>query len=319
VFRSRNIGRYRLEHRIGTGGMGEVWAAFDEQLKRRVALKILRPDIGAQEGSIARFEREVMATAELEHPNTVRIFDHGVTHDGLWYYAMELLQGEHLASLIHREGPLPIPRAIHLIHQAARALAEAHAHGIVHRDIKSENLLVTTVGGEFDVVKVIDFGIARVSRSSEVAAMTTVGWLAGTPGYISPEAAQGEPVEAPADVYALGITLYHAVTGTLPFHADNAVGFLYKHIHEVPVSPSQRLGRPVPVDVENVLACCLAKAPAARFRHAGDLVRALEACADAGRWRAAPQHSPSTAAPDTGYDGKTHQYATRIMSAKRPA
>ncbi|HYU15557.1 MAG TPA: serine/threonine-protein kinase, partial [Candidatus Acidoferrum sp.] len=158
VFEARSLGRYRLKQRIGAGGMGEVWAAHHQALKRDVAVKILRPETRGDAGAIARFEREVRATAELTHPNTVRVFDYGVTEDGLWYYAMELLEGRDLHAIVSLEGPLAPMRAARLVRQAAKALAEAHARGIVHRDIKPENLFVTALGGESEFVKVLDFG-----------------------------------------------------------------------------------------------------------------------------------------------------------------
>jgi serine/threonine protein kinase len=148
-----------------------------------------------------------MTTATLSHPNTVRIYDHGATEDGLWYYAMELLEGRDLSTIVREAGPMQPARAVHLVRQAARALAEAHAVGIVHRDIKPENVFVATLGGEKDFVKVLDFGIARAGRVRD-ARLTTTGWVAGTPAYVSPEAARGESADAPADVYGLGMVLY---------------------------------------------------------------------------------------------------------------
>src|SRR5690606_19918974 len=157
VFETRSLGRYTLKHRLGAGGMGEVWAAHHRALRRDVAVKILKPETRGEPGAVARFEREVRATAELVHPPTVRVFDYGVTEDGLWYYAMELLDGDDLHALVSREGPLEPARAARLIWQAAKALGEAHARGIVHRDVKPENLFVTRIGGEGEFVKVLDF------------------------------------------------------------------------------------------------------------------------------------------------------------------
>lgn len=283
VFTSRSIGRYRLNRRIGRGGMGEVWIAFHEQLKRNVALKILRPDASTSDATIARFEREVAATAELSHPNTVRIFDHGVTDDGLWYYAMELLHGVDLATLIRRVGPLPPARALHLVRQAARALAEAHAHGIIHRDVKPENIFITTLGGEPDFVKVLDFGIAKLDRE-DGARLTTTGYIAGTPAYLPPEVATGSSADARADVYGLGGTLYFALTATTPFGVDNARDVLKRHLTEPLEPPSKRRGDPVPPDLEAVVMTSMEKEPKERYRHAGAMVEALDGCADAQNW-----------------------------------
>ncbi len=281
VFQSRSIGRYRLERRIGEGGMGEVWVAWDEQLRRDVALKILRPEAGTQAAAVARFEREIMATAALSHPNTVRIFDHGVTDDGLWYYAMELLTGVDLYELVAAEGPLSAGRAIHVARQAAGALAEAHRRGLVHRDLKPENVFVAEQGGEQDFVKVLDFGIVRMTQSDEVR-LTGTGWVAGTPAYVSPEVAAGGDAGPPADVYGLGGVLYFALTSTAPFDAESSVALLRMHISAEPELPSVRRGQPLPPLLEATIMRCLAKRPEDRFADAGELARALDECAAAG-------------------------------------
>lgn len=278
VFRSRSIGRYRLDRRIGKGGMGEVWVAWHDQLSRDVALKILRPQEGTQEAEVTRFEREIKATAALTHPNTVRIFDHGVTEDGLWYYAMELLTGEDLQRLVERQGPVSPERVVRLGRQAAGALAEAHESGIVHRDVKPENLFIAEQGGERDFVKVLDFGIAQ-QLSSDEPRLTGTGWVAGTPAYLSPEAAAGMDVGPPADVYALGAVLYYAITGTAPFQAAQAQRLLQLHMSVAPEPPSDRLGRELPALLEHVILRCLEKSPAERFESAAALAHALDECA----------------------------------------
>ncbi|MEM6997191.1 MAG: protein kinase, partial [Myxococcota bacterium] len=276
VFTTRSIGRYRLERRIGRGGMGEVWLAWHDQLRRKVALKILRPDAGTDPGSVARFEREVMATAALAHPNTVRIFDHGVTDDGLWYYAMELLEGEDLHRLVARDGEIEPARAVALLRQAAGAIGEAHRRRIVHRDLKPENLFIAQLGGEADFVKVLDFGIARVTNSAETR-LTGTGWVAGTPAYLSPEAATGSEVGPPGDVYGLGAVLYFAVTGSPPFAAANSMALMQLHVSAAVESPSDRLGIDLPDDLEAVILRCLEKDPEDRFADADELAAALDA------------------------------------------
>ena len=287
VYASRSIGRYRLDKRIGRGGMGEVWVAYHEQLKRNVALKILRPEAGTDPQTVARFEREVMATAELAHPNTIRIYDHGVTEDGLWYYAMELLSGEDLGTLVRRVGPLPPARALYLARQVARALAEAHAHGIIHRDVKPENLFITTLGGEADFVKVLDFGIAKIDRADS-SNLTTTGFVAGTPAYVAPEVAVGSSADARADVYGIGGTLYFALTGTIPFKSANPRELFYKHLREPLESPSNRIGRELPADIERIVLKAMSKRPEDRYEHAGEMVEALDACEDADEWQPEP-------------------------------
>ncbi len=283
LFEARSLGRYRLKRRIASGGMGDIWVAHHAGLKRDVAVKILRPD--AQErvsNAVSRFEREVRATTELVHPNTVRVFDYGVTEDGLRYYVMELLEGETLREHVDRLGPLQPARAVHIIGQAARALAEAHEHGIVHRDVKPENVFLTSLGGEHDFVKVLDFGIAKVTNVD--ATMTGTGWILGTPAYLSPEAAMGKEADARSDVYAVGAVLYFLLCGRPPFEGDNPALTMMAHIMHVPAPPSVKLGRPLPRDLEAVVMRALNKEPDQRFASASELALALAACDLAGKW-----------------------------------
>jgi serine/threonine-protein kinase len=263
--------------------MGDVWLAYHPGLKRDVAVKILKPEEQERStGAQARFEREVRATAELKHPNTVRVFDYGATEDGLWYYVMEFLEGETLAEHVERLGPLPPARAVHIVGQAARALAEAHEHRIVHRDIKPDNIFLTALGGEHDFVKVIDFGIAKVNRPD--GTKTNTGWVLGTPEYISPEVATGECADARSDVYALGAVLHFLLCGRPPFEADNAAGLLFAHVNHSASPPSSVLGRPLPSDVEAVVLRALAKDPSSRYATGAELALALASCRVAGKW-----------------------------------
>jgi serine/threonine-protein kinase len=283
VFEARSLGRYRLKRRLASGGMGDVWVAYHAGLKRDVAIKILKPEEQERSASaLPRFEREVRATAELVHPNTVRVFDYGITEDGLRYYVMELLEGETLARHVANFGPLAPARAVHIIGQAARALGEAHEHGIVHRDIKPENLFLTSMGGEHDFVKVIDFGIAKDQNAD--ATVTGTGWVLGTPSYLSPEVAMGKPADARSDVYALGAVLYFLLCGQPPFEDDNVGALVFAHIHERPLAPSRKLGRQLPTDVEAAVMRALEKAPESRFATAMDFAMALSSCTLAGKW-----------------------------------
>jgi serine/threonine-protein kinase len=283
IFEARSLGRYKLKKRLAAGGMGDVWMAYHPSLKRDVALKILRPDALERSASaLSRFEREVRATSELMHPNTVRVFDYGATEDGLWYYVMELLEGETLAQHVTRLGPLAPARALHIVGQAARALGEAHERGIVHRDVKPENLFLTSLGGEHDFVKVIDFGIAKL-QSADVT-MTDTGAVLGTPAYISPEVAMGKAADARSDVYGLGTVLYFLLCGKPPFDGDTAGAVIFQHVHERPASPSRVLGRQLPADVEIVVMRALEKDPAARYETAAELAFALAGCSLAGSW-----------------------------------
>jgi eukaryotic-like serine/threonine-protein kinase len=271
---ARQIGRYQLRRRIGSGGMGEVWAAFFPALRREVAIKIIRK---ADAGAVARFEREVRATSELTHPNTVRVFDFGHTEDGLWYYTMELLEGESVAGLVRREGALSPARARHLTLQAAQALAEAHARGIVHRDVKPENLFVTAMGGQPDFLKVLDFGIAKVAPGIAGTSHTTTGFIQGTPGFIAPEVIRGEPADERADVYGLGAVAYAMLTGSTPFSGDNTVALLEQTLSGHIEPPSQRVQTAIPRELEEVVMRCLEREPDRRFRSAAEVAAALAA------------------------------------------
>jgi serine/threonine-protein kinase len=249
-----------------------------------VAIKILRNEARmGSDNAVLRFEREARATAELLHPNTVRVFDYGATEDGLLYYVMELLEGETLAEHVERLGPLPAARAVHIIGQAARALGEAHVRGIVHRDIKPENLFLTSLGGEHDFVKVLDFGIAKIMQDTDPT-MTRTGWLLGTPRYISPEVVSGKPADARSDVYGLGAVLYFLLCSKPPFDGESASAVVFAQVHHKPTPPSQRIGRPIPADLEAVVMRALRKDPNERYESASVFALALSSCTVAGKW-----------------------------------
>jgi serine/threonine-protein kinase len=275
VFEARSLGHYRLRRCIGAGGMGEVWEAHDGVLKKEVAVKILRPDLepAEREVAVARFRREVKAMSELHHPNTVQVLDYGVTDDGIWYYAMELLAGETLQELVKRDGPLAPERAAALMSQAAAALGHAHEHGIVHRDVKPSNLFIL----DGDRVKVLDFGIASVaSIEKSGVGLTSAGVVLGTPLFISPEAAAGKPVGAPGDVYGLGAVLYYALTGAPPFRGSTPNELYAAHMSAPAQAPSVRAGHEMPGQLDEIVLRCLAKEPADRFPSASELSKALK-------------------------------------------
>lgn len=300
LYKARTVGRYELLRPLGRGGMGEVWVAWHQSLRQQVALKILR--VGNDGAAAARFEREVAATTKLRHPNTVRVYDFGHTHDGFWYYAMELLDGETLAELITREGPLPIARSLSLLRQAARALAEAHRFGIIHRDIKPENLFVSTPAGERDVIKILDFGVASITAEVPAAGVTEPLGLrdrldddatepghadsepiaaterVGTPLYVSPEVARGDGATHRSDIYALGCVLYYMLTARPPFVERDAEALLRAHAEKQPPSPSLYLSSSLPDYIETLIMRCLAKDPAQRYEDADALVAGIDLC-----------------------------------------
>ncbi len=268
VFESRSIGRYKLQRRIGKGGMGEVWQAHDRATRRKVALKILSPEHGRSPAAIARFEREIQATSELIHPSTIRIYDWGVTDDGVWYYAMELLEGAGLDVLVRRAGPLPPALVVHLGIGAARAIAEAHGRGIIHRDLKPANLFVVSLAGEADFLKVLDFGVARVG--AEDASITQAGAVIGTPAFMPPEVLAGAPWSEAGDVWALAASLYFALTGKTPREAGAP-----------PPPPSASVA--VPRELDDALVRALDDDPARRPQTGAELAAALVA-AQAGAY-----------------------------------
>jgi serine/threonine protein kinase len=271
---SETLGRYSLVRQIGHGGMGQIWLATDKSLGRPVALKLLRQD-AANENSVARFEREAEATSMLRHPNTVRVLDFGVGAAGDIYYTMELLEGRDLAEEVRQVGPLPVPRAMHFIRQAASALAEAHRAGLVHRDIKPANLFVTNDGFERDFLKVVDFGIARVLEAPTETSLTAQGTILGSPEYLSPEAALMEEVGPPGDVYALGATLFFMLTGRPPFEHENVLALIAAHAFEAPPPLATLVSEPVPEALDAIIARCLRKDPSERYADASALFDAL--------------------------------------------
>ncbi len=283
VFQARQLGRYRLKARIGSGGMGEVWLAWDEGLKRDVALKILARQATGRD--LARFEREAFAASSLQSPHTIRVFDFGASDDGVWFIAMEHLDGADLATLVADRGALSIARAVRFARHACASLGEAHSGGIVHRDIKPANLFVTNAGDQFDILKLLDFGIAKVARDEEDATVTQAGWIAGTPAYMSPEVCSGASVaDARSDIYSLGAVIYYLLTGTPPFTTENVAALMMAHVNETPETPSQRLGALIPHDLEAAILKCLEKRPEARFQRIRDLDAALARCAVGLPW-----------------------------------
>jgi eukaryotic-like serine/threonine-protein kinase len=280
VSHARQLGSYRLVERIGRGGMGEVWKAEHRLFARPAAIKLIAGH-GMLEGSgrVAeeRFRREAEAAAGLRSPHTIQLYDFGITRDRRLYYVMELLEGSDLESLVSRYGPQPPARVACILRQACRSLAEAHARGLVHRDIKPGNLHISRIGLEYDFVKVLDFGLVKGDGRwvREDVRLTAPESLSGTPAYMAPEMAAGEAVDARADLYALGCVGYFLLTGSLVFEGDNALQLVLKHIQTEPVPPSLRLGRPVPDALERVILGCLAKAPGARPADAAILADAL--------------------------------------------
>jgi len=281
VRRAESVGQYRIEAEIGQGSMGVVYRARHALLRRPTAIKVLDPAITGPE-TLERFEREVRETSRLTHPNTIRVFDYGHTADGLFFYAMELLDGADLAQVVARTGRMPAARVIHVLSQACAALREAHGLGLVHRDVKPGNIMLCRHGGEHDFVKVVDFGLVK-DVSPGAARLTQVGLISGTPETLAPEVIQGAPASPAADLYGLGCVAYFLLTGRPIFDVAAPLEFLVKHQDEAPVPPS-RHAADVPRDLETVVLRCLEKDPARRHPGAGALRGALQRCRDARMW-----------------------------------
>jgi len=282
---ARKLGQYLLKQRLGAGGMGEVHLAEHVLLRRPCAIKLIRPERAGDPTNLLRFEREVQTTATLTHPNTVQIFDYGHADDGTFYYVMEYLAGLTLEQLVRQHGPLPEARAVHFLRQLCGALREAHAVGLIHRDIKPGNVMVCERGGVHDVAKLLDFGLVLpqgVGQDGE--RLTQEGAIAGTPAYVSPEQAGGrQDLNAPSDIYSVGCLAYFLLTGQPPFAGRPAVRMLAAHMYEPPTPLTSR--RPeVTEELQAVVLRCLAKEPGERFASAPDLETALAACPMAGRW-----------------------------------
>jgi serine/threonine-protein kinase len=261
-------------------------------LRRPTALKLMLPGRVSPE-ALGRFEREVQLTSQLAHPNTITIYDYGRTPDGIFYYAMEYLDGVSLETLVAAEGAQPPERVTRILAQVAGALTEAHGIGLIHRDVKPANIMVCDRGGT-PLVKIFDFGLVKkIDAGPDQAALTLVNAITGTPLYLAPESITGpDHVDARIDIYALGAVGYFLLTGTPPFDGRTVVEICGHHLHTKPEPPAARLGRPVPPKLEAVILACLAKNPDDRPRDAHDLLAKLSECevenplsvADARAW-----------------------------------
>jgi serine/threonine-protein kinase len=311
VTRARELGSYRLEHRLGQGGMGEVWKASHRLLVRPAAIKLIRSSV-AENGAIRlddmrrRFEREAQVIAQLRSPHTVTLFDFGLTGDGSFYYVMELLDGVDTDTLIKRFGPIPAERVVHILRQVCHSLSEAESCGLVHRDIKPANIFLCRYGEDHDFVKVLDFGIAKAvhatpSDGPTIATMANV--VQGTPAFIAPEQALGAAsVDTRADIYSTGCVAYWLLTAQFVFAADTPIKLLLAHAHEQPQPPSARTDLPIPPDLDALVLSCLAKDPESRPKSPRDLLEQLETMVLQQKWTNArarewwTMHLPSSVA-----------------------
>jgi serine/threonine-protein kinase len=314
VRRAHELGSYHLEKLLGRGGMGEVWRASHRRLARPAAIKLIRPealatDAALAEVAVARFEREAQIIASLQSPHTIALYDFGTTEDGTLFYVMELLDGIDLEALVRRFGPLPAERTVHLLRQVCASLAEAHRHGVVHRDIKPANIYLCRRGIEHDVVKVLDFGLAKhtvPSEEAEATISTRANAIPGTPHYMAPELVQGQcTVDGRSDLYALGCVAFWLLTGRVVFEAATITAAIIAHVQREPVPPSAVSELPVPGALDRIVLDCLAKDPASRPQTSEELAARLDTVQCGRRWLEAEAarwwelHFP-TEAPPTG-------------------
>jgi hypothetical protein len=283
-------GKYVVERLIGEGGMGKVYRGLNTRTAGPVAIKTLIPGLLADESVVARFEIEAKSASNLQHPNTIRIYDFGREGDVL-FMVMELLDGEPFDALISRVGRVDPQRTLHIMRQTCRSLAEAHAAGVVHRDMKPDNIFLNRVGDEPDHVKVLDFGVAKLKvKDPSQATLTQAGMIFGTPRYMSPEQARAYEIDGRSDIYALGVIMFESLTGKPPFDAPDPVSILVKHVQE-PVPSFQSVAPdlgPMP-DLEAIVRRCMEKNPDARFDDVSTLLNALEAAsARLGRYATDP-------------------------------
>jgi eukaryotic-like serine/threonine-protein kinase len=277
AFAAKQLGQYVLKQRLGGGGMGEVYLAEHRMMKRPCAVKIIRAEKAGDPQALARFEREVRATATLSHWNSIDIYDYGRTDDGTFYYVMEFLPGHNIGEIVDDYGPFSAGRTVYLMQQVCAALAEAHGIGLVHRDIKPANIFCAYRGGVFDVAKLLDFGLAKQTFDSPEgdSQLTIAGTITGSPLFMSPEQAAGDDhVDARSDIYSLGALIYYMLTGRPPFESNNPMKVMIAHASQEVVPPRQH-NAAIPHELEEIVLRCLEKDPDHRYQDVATMQRAL--------------------------------------------
>ena len=323
----KQLGQYTLEEKIGKGGMGVVYRARHALLRRDTAVKLLLPD-RADPASIARFEREVRLTCQLTHPNTIQVYDYGHTPDGIFYYAMEYLRGLNLHELVARFGPQPESRVVHILTQVCDSLAEAHALGLIHRDIKPGNVFLCSRGGMPDCVKVLDFGLVREYRPGDPSRVNPAGEdvVEGTPWFTPPEAIQGSvEIDPRSDIYSVGVLGYYLLTGQYIFDAETIPEIHKKQLTAAPIPPRQRTPNPISPEMEQTLLRCMEKEMGLRPQSAGELRARLLASPAASQWTLearvawweAYHRQPITSDDETGAAQSTPMATVKIDLASR--
>ncbi len=295
---AKQLGRYRLKDKLGSGGMGDVYLAEHTLLKRPCAIKVIRPDKTGDPRALARFEREVQAASQLSHWNSIYIYDYGRTADGTFFYVMEYLTGLSLQQLVKKRGPLSPGRVVFLMKQVCEALTEAHCRQLIHRDIKPANIMVTELGGAYDVAKLLDFGLVKPlsENLSGDEELTQIGTVTGSPLFMSPEQAVGDvAIDERSDIYSLGAVAFFALTGRPPFENTSALKVMMAHASEKPIGLREAKEKymeeyamgsrePISINIEEVVLKCLAKRPEDRYQSAREFADALLSLPESNQW-----------------------------------
>ena len=310
-------GRYKVEAVLGEGGMGVVYRCVHTIIGKKVAMKVLRADLARDAEVTERFLNEAKAASSIGNAHIIDISDFGQFPDGAAYFVMEFLGGQPMSKLLEGGHPLPVQRILHLARQIAEGLSAAHAANIVHRDLKPDNIFLVDRGGERDFIKILDFGIAKVSTSSEGSKLTRAGAVFGTPHYMSPEQAAGSPVDHRGDIYSFGVILYELASGRLPFDADNFMGILTQHMYKAPV-PIRALV-PVPQDVppglEAIILKCLSKRPEHRYQSMNEMLAEFDKLMSGG----VPDAVPEMMSRSGGFNVPVDYFKKGQMPAPVPA